>query len=130
MSVLNEKISSLRELVGGLSFNEVQDQKKIIESIMDTLEVFAEEIQRIDDFQITMQEQVNTIDEDLGALEDEVYEDEFEDELIEISCPHCEETISFSEDEINENDEVECPVCHKTFEVEWECDCDCCNDKE
>ena len=117
-----------------MNLKDVQDQNKIISGLVDALDVFAQEIERIDNFQIRMQEQVNTIDEDLGELEDEVYEDEFEDDLIEISCPHCEEIISFSENEINENDEVECPVCHKTFEVEWECDCecdcDCSNDKE
>lgn len=135
MSQLKEKVASLKELANSLSLNNSEEQSKLISSIIDTLDVFAEEIGRLDSNQVKMQEQVNTIDEDLGSLEDEVYENEnFEDELIEISCPHCDEIISFTEEEISEEDEVECPVCHKTFEVEWEyeCDCDCddCNDKK
>ena len=133
MSLLKEKVAFLRGLAKGMELNEGKNQGEIINSIIDALDEFAEEVDRINNFQTKMQDQVNIIDEDLGALEDEVYDDELEDEPIEISCPHCEEMISFSEDEISEDGEVECPVCHKAFEVEWECECsDCkdCTDKE
>lgn len=135
MSVLKEKVAYLKGLISGIDLNDVQNQHKVLNGVIEALDEFAEEVERLDYMQTRMQEQVDTIDEDLGAMEDEFYEGEEEDdEIIDITCPHCEETISFSEAELSESDEVECPVCHKTFEIEWDCDCGCgcedCNDDE
>lgn len=127
MSVLKEKVAYLRGMVNGLDLSDGKDQGKMINAIIDTLDIFAEEFSRLQEMHLTMQEQVNIIDEDLGILEDEVYEEDFDDELIEAICPHCDETVTFLEEEVSEDDEVECPHCHKTFEIEWECDegCSC-----
>jgi len=133
MSILKEKVSYLKGLMNGLDLEEVENQKKFFNSILETLDEFSEEIERIDSMQAGLKDQVDAIDEDLGTLEDEIYEDG-EDESIDITCPHCNETISFTGEELSENEEVECPVCHKTFEIEWECDCGCecedCNHEE
>jgi DNA repair exonuclease SbcCD ATPase subunit len=127
MSALTEKTAYLKGLLSGVNLEDVNDRKKMLNALIETLEEFAQEIERIDVMQANMQEQVNAIDEDLGTIEDEMYdEDDFEDE-IEIACPHCEEIIAFTDDDINENDEVTCPVCGKVFEVEWECDCGGCD---
>lgn len=125
MSVLKEKVAYLKGMISGLNLEDGKDQSKILNAIIDSLDVFADEFQRLEEMQINIQEQVNIIDEDLGTLEDEIYEEEYEEELIEAVCPHCEETVTFFEDEINEDDEVECTKCHKTFEIEWECDEGC-----
>lgn len=131
MSDLTVRVASLKEMINGLSAEGSKEQDKIITSIVDILEEVVEEINRIDKFQIKIQDQVNTIDEDLEVLENEVYEDtHYGCELIETTCPHCEENISFTEEEISEDDEVECPLCHKILKVEWECDCDCDDCKE
>jgi len=124
MAVLKEKVAYLKGMVSGLNLEDGKDQSKIINAMIDTLDAFAEEFARLEEMHISMQEQVNIIDEDLGTLEDEIYEDEYEDELIEAICPHCEQMVTFHEDEISEEDEVECSHCHKAFEIEWECDCD------
>lgn len=125
MSVLTEKVAYLRGLAKGLNIDNGSEQNKIINAIIDALDEFAEEFDRMDDLQAKMQEEIDIIDEDLGNLEEEVYEGEYDDDLIEVSCPNCNEIITFSEDEIDDNNEVECPVCHKNFEIEWECDCEC-----
>ncbi|MGE5473590.1 MAG: CD1247 N-terminal domain-containing protein [Ignavibacteriales bacterium] len=126
MSVLKEKVAYLKGMANGLNLEDGKDQSKIVNAIIDVLDIFAEEFTRLEELHNNMQEQVNIIDEDLGTLEDEIYEEEdYEEDLIEAVCPHCEETVTFFEDEINEDDEVECPKCHKTFEIEWECDEDC-----
>lgn len=127
MSVLKEKVAYLKGLISGIDFSEVKNQQKVFTGLVEALDEFAEEVERLEYIQSRMQEQVDTIDEDLGAMEDEFYEDEEddEDEMIDVTCPHCDETISFSAFELSEKDEVECPVCNQTFEIDWECDCDC-----
>lgn len=129
MSELKDKVAHLKEMAGGLKVGESQEYGNLLNSIIEALDVLTGEVEKLDSQQVKMQEQVNTIDEDLGTLEEEVYDSEdYDGELIEITCPHCEEVISFTEDAISEEGEVECPDCHKTFEVEWECDCDDCSD--
>ncbi|MGE5328818.1 MAG: CD1247 N-terminal domain-containing protein [Deltaproteobacteria bacterium] len=129
MSVLKEKVAYLRGMVNGLNLEDGKDQGKIINAIIDALDVFSDEFARLEEMHMDMQEQVDIIDEDLGALEEEIYEEDyqefFENSEIEAICPHCDKTVVFLEQEISEDDEVECPHCHKTFEIEWECGEDC-----
>jgi len=125
MSVLKEKVAYLKGMANGINLEEGKDQSKIINAIIDALDAFTNEIARLEEMNMNIQEQVNIIDEDLGALEDEIYEEDCEEDMVEVVCPHCEETVNFFEDEISEDNEVECPKCHKTFEIEWECDEDC-----
>lgn len=121
---LRNKVSQLKDLVKSLDLNNEEDKNKIINGIIEVLDEFALQIEKLDTRQVRIQQQVNNIDEDLSALEEEIYE--YRDEPIEISCPHCNEIITFSEHEIDEDGEVECPICNRTFEVEWECDCEDC----
>lgn len=135
MSELKEKVAYLRGMANGLNLSDGNDQGKMINALIDVLNDFADEFDRLESMHISMQEQVNVIDEDLGDLEDEIYENEFDDDFIEVACPHCEKDITFVEDEIDNKEEVECPFCHKTFEIEWEfedeheCGCDDCKGK-
>ncbi len=128
MSVLKERVAYLKKLADDLNVDENDDHSKLLSSIIDTLDEFADEIERLGSFQMKMQEQVDIIDEDLGVLEEEVFEG-YEEDLLEACCPHCEEIVSFSEDEITEDDNVECPACHKMFVIEWESDHEDMTDK-
>lgn len=135
MSELKEKVAYLRGMSNGLKLSDEKDQGKMINAIIDTLNDFADEFDRLEAMHMSMQEQVNVIDEDLGNLEDEIYENEYDDDFIEVVCPHCDKDITFVEGEIENEEEVECPFCGKTFEIEWEyeedcgCGCDDCKDK-
>ena len=79
---------------------------------------------------------VEELDEDLGDVEEFVYEcfddddcdcccddddcDCCDDDCIEVTCPACEEAVCIGLDEIDEAGEVECPCCGAVLEFEIE----------
>ncbi|MBQ5885019.1 MAG: hypothetical protein IIW79_01225, partial [Clostridia bacterium] len=73
--------------------------------------------------------------EDLGAVEEDLYDDEDEDDcdcccgdedFYEVECPACHETICLDEDMLCEG-EIECPNCGTDLEFDFD-ECDCCGD--
>jgi len=89
---------------------------------------------------------LDEIDEDLGALEEEFYGDECDgdcecgcedecddDELYEVTCPACGDSIYVNEDMLDEGF-IHCPNCNEKLEFDFECDecdgdCECgCED--
>ena len=109
------------------------------------MDVLSDVALSVEDLEATVQEmgeQVDTIDEDLDALETDYYDeyDEYDDddcdcgccddEFYDVTCPNCNE--EFAVDEVTLLDGgVDCPLCgkHLEFDIE-ECDddCDCCCD--
>ena len=105
--------------------------------------------QSISDLETTMedtQEYVESIDEDLGELEEDFYDDnceyddiddddyDFDDEydyeydddefdfndedFIEVDCPNCHETVYIDEDFVDDKGKTECPNCKATIELD------------
>lgn len=107
---LKEKIAYLRGLASGLDLDETGKEGKMFATIMDVLEEMAQAIEDLASDQDDLEQYIEAVDEDLGDLEDEVYEDE-EDE-----CDCCEE----DEDEFEEGSfvEVQCPKCHDIVRFE------------
>ena len=62
------------------------------------------------------------LDEDLGAVEEEVYGDCdcCDDDCIEAVCPACDAEICIEFDDIDEDGKVECPACGEILEFEIE----------
>lgn len=124
MRNLKERVAYLHGLTQGLNVNEHSSEGKVLLNIIDVLEVFADEIQTVNLAQMELEEYVESIDEDLSDIEDQIYEedDEYEDDLyeealdddmIEMSCPACHELVTFESDILNEADDIEvtCPYC-------------------
>ena len=75
---------------------------------------------------------IEEIDEDLGMLEEDYYEDGgcdcddedcgCDDDFVEVECPECGETVCL--DDSIDFDHVICPACG----AEFSCVCDCCDD--
>ena len=135
-----EKISYIKGLAEGLDLDVKTKEGKILSAIIDLLGDMTEEICEIEESLDEMTEQLDAVDEDLSSLEDVVYEDECDgdcdccdDEVYEIQCPNCHDTIYLDEDMLCE-DGMECPNCGTPLEFDFDCDCDCgceeCSDKE
>ena len=116
----------------------------MIIGILDVLNEMAMVIEDINDEQFEMQELIDEIDEDLGSLEEEFYEDcdcdcdcgccddecdcDCDDsEFFEMECPNCGDTICFEDSELF-NDGVVCPSCGE--EIDFDCDCEDCDCQE
>ena len=144
---LTEKVAYLKGLVEGLGIDETTSQGKVTKAVVDILNDMALSIADLDECATELYEEVEALDEDLGNLEDDFYEefeeDEYDDEeededddcdcdcccdeIYEVECPNCHEEICI-DGEILDMGSIDCPNCgeHLTFEIEEEdCDCDC-----
>lgn len=134
MGNLKEQVAYLHGLTKGLNLTESSAEGKMLLKIVDVLDDVAEEMQSMTIAQDDLETYVETIDEDLTDLEDEVYADEYEegepeevdeyeiitdddtDEYVEVACPVCKEEVTFEASILDEKDalEVTCPYCGGT----------------
>lgn len=132
---LTEKVAYLKGLMEGLDRND-----KVIALIADILGDMAHEIEEIQCDIEDIEDVVDTLDEDLGEIESDFYEmdeddddcdfdecccdDEDDDEelfddeeLYEVTCPTCSDTICLNEAMIEEGS-ISCPNCGELLEFD------------
>lgn len=116
MGKMKERVAYLQGLTQGLDIGGQSSEGKLLINIIDVLGEIAEEITNMHMVQEDLETYVENMDEDLSDLEEEVYEDVADDDLIEVKCPTCNETVSFESDILHDDDEVEvsCPHCGDT----------------
>ena len=125
MGNIKERVAYLQGLTQGLNVNERSAEGKLLINIIDVLDDMAEEFSNIQMVQEDLETYVESMDDDLTDLEDEVYEDIDNEELVEVQCPSCHETVSFESSLLESDDdlEVSCPHCgdivyDSTLEIE------------
>ena len=140
---INENAAYLKGLAEGLGIGESKEGQ-IINKLIELASDMADKIGALEAECAELREYIEEIDEDLGAVEDDLYlsDDEEEDEdddfecdedddgFYEMECPSCGEQICF--DDSLEVDELVCPACGaKVSDIEI-CDgnCDECDDNE
>ena len=115
MQELRQKVAYLQGLVKGLNVTDQTPEGKVLTGVVDVLQDIANELHDMDLAQTDLENYVESIDEDLADLEEEVYDADLaeDDELVEVECPACHETVMFEADVLNEDDviEVTCPNC-------------------
>ena len=143
MMTVTEKVAYLKGLVEGLDFDKDDKETKVINAVLDVLEDLALAVSDLDDEMALVTEQLDEVDEDLAELEDIFYDEcddcdcdcddccDCDEDMYEVECPSCGEVIYF-DGEIIEDGEAECPNCGESleFDLEFDCDCDCCEDEE
>lgn len=141
MKHLYEEVAYLKGLAEGLEISKETKEGKIIHKIVETLEIFADSIVTLEEEQTDLVEYVESIDEDLADIEDDLYdedeidEDEEDDEgisFIEMECPNCSDLVEIDEDLLYDDElDIVCPNCQEIIlssEDEDECSC-CCEDE-
>ena len=134
-----EKVAYLKGLAEGLGVDGSTKEGKVLGVIIDLLDDIVLTLSDVTDGFEVMEEQLESIDEDLDDLMEEVYgEDEdgcgcghahhgtaFEGELYEVTCPSCDDTVCVDEDMLDEG-EINCPGCGELleFDLEGELECD------
>ena len=124
MRNLKEKVAYLHGLTQGLNVNEHSSEGKILLNVIDVLDYFADEVQNVNLAQVELEDYIESIDEDLTDLEDQIYEefdyeteednyDEDQDNMVEVACPKCHELVTFESGILDEDEDIEvtCPYC-------------------
>lgn len=123
---LTEKVAYLRGLAEGLGLDAENKETKIINAIIDLLDDLTLTVADNEDELALITEQLDAVDEDLDALESYVYDDECEcdcgsddfdeDDLYELECPNCKETVCFDSSIFDSEEPLTCPACGEVFE--------------
>lgn len=135
---LTEKISYIKGLAEGLQLNSDDKQTKVIMAIVDLLDDMALTVSDLEDECAELGEQIDAVDEDLAAIEDDFYDDCDDDEcccdecaepdFYEVECPACHEQIYIDQDML-EDGRMDCPSCGTELEFDLD-SCDCCDDED
>lgn len=122
MGNLKSRVAYLQGLVAGLDLQEDDRQGKVLSGIVDVLGEFASTVDRLQTAHENLEDYVESLDEDLYALESEIYhdtEDAGQEGDIEIECPACHETVSVDPEVLEDEDAaaITCPNCGEEVEV-------------
>ena len=145
---ITENAAYLKGLFEGYELDKSTKEGKIISEMLSLMCDMADKIAALEADNKELHEYVEELDQDLGAVEEDLYFDDDEDyddyddlnddedyegedcEYYELECPSCGEIICF--DDSLSTDEITCPACgEKITDIEI-CDgnCDECDDEE
>lgn len=119
---VTEKVAYLKGLASGLALDENDKNVKVINAIIDTLDEMAEAMSELELDVVDISDQVDAVDEDLAEVEDYLFEpdDDDDDELYEVKCPECNQTMVVSLDMLDSS--IECPNCGASLHLDVEDD--------
>ena len=110
---VSEKAAYIKGLIEGMKIDTSDGEGKVISAMADLLEDLSLSVLDLEDETATLNDYVEEIDEDLGAVEEELYCDcdccgDDDDECYEVACPSCHDAIYLGDDMIEEG-RLECP---------------------
>ena len=125
---ITEKVSYIKGLAEGLSLDQTTKEGKLLTAIIDALDNIAHQVDEIDMDLADLTDAVSDIDEAVADLEDDFYGDghddecgcgceDDEDDLYEITCPKCNNTVTVDFDVIASG-EILCPNCGESLEFD------------
>ncbi|MGE5543853.1 MAG: CD1247 N-terminal domain-containing protein [Bacillota bacterium] len=118
MKKLSEKISFLQGLSEGMNVMDNEPHGKLIIEMLDVMSDMVDYIDELrsefEDFKIY----VETIDNDLLDLEQDMYGED-DDDFIEVTCDNCGEDVYFDASCLDDDDVIEviCPKCNEVVYV-------------
>ena len=128
MSNLSDRVSYLQGLAEGLKLDTEKNEGKLIEKILELLTDITAEMESLREDHDDLSSYVEAVDNDLSDLEDVVlgdddededYDDEDEDDeeeddgLVEYTCPHCGEEMTFEVESFDFDEDYRGPNCHQ-----------------
>lgn len=125
---ITEKTAYLKGLCEGLGIDAEKPEGKMINEIIKVLDEIALDLADLDERCETLNDYIEEIDEDLGEVEEYIFDDDDDeddedddDDFYEIVCPSCGETVCF--DASVDPDNMICPACNEKIECSGDCDC-------
>ena len=137
---LNERAAYVQGLFEGYGIDSKEKEGRILSEMLTLISDMADKISVLEGECAELRDYIEELDEDLGFVEETIFETEDEegegeedlvseedDGFYEVECPSCGETVYF--DDTLDTDSLVCPACGETvmdFELcDGECDGDC-----
>jgi len=139
---ITEKAAYVKGLFDGYELDAASKEGKIIGEMLTLISDMADKIAALEADNKELHEYVEELDQDLGAVEEDLYFDESEEyddfdededcdgEFFEMECPSCGEIVCFDETLVGQD--ITCPACGESITDIEICDgnCDECDDEE
>lgn len=144
---INERAAYVQGLFEGYGIDSKEKEGRILSEMLSLISDMADKITALESECGELRDYIEELDEDLGFVEETVFEteedgeeeltSEEDDGFYEVECPSCGETVYF--DDSLESDSLVCPACGEKvmdFDVcdeDCECcdgDCECCKGEE
>lgn len=135
---ITERAAYIKGLAEGLGIDDSTKEGKIIGALIGAIDDMALTITDLEAELDELRELTDIIDEDLGSLEEDVYgedgechcgddscgcedsdEDYFDEDLYEVCCPTCGDTVCIDSDMLEEG-QTTCPNCGELLEFDLE----------
>lgn len=127
MHDLKSQVAYLHGLVEGMNLSDDSSEGRAINAIVNVLDEVTEAIEHLHTNHNNLEHILDSMDEDIAQLEEEVFEEELEmdDQLeddeddefdfVEVDCPQCKEVVCFESDLLDEDGHLEilCPNCEE-----------------
>lgn len=118
MILLEKVLNLLANIEKKVDSSQSEDKTTILE-LINVLKIVSNELSELKNSYEELDQYINSIDEDLGAIEamvtneEEFEEDSFsEDEFIQQQCSNCKEVIYIDKEIYGDRDNFDCPNCH------------------
>lgn len=127
---ITEKAAYIRGLVEGLDIDKDTKENKIIAALVDIIDDMALTVADLEDTTAELYDYVEELDMDLGAVEEDLYGEDEENECncddvhYKTECPNCGEEIILDDEMMNE-ESFECPHCGEKIDFSDDEECDC-----
>ena len=109
---LIEKIGYLKGLADGVDLDKTTKEGKIIAALLDVVDLLANRVIELEQDVEELNDYCEELDEDLGDVEELLYDDDDEDELCDGDCEGCDGCDEYDPEDTYE---VECPTCHEVI---------------
>ena len=133
---LNERAAYVQGLFEGYGIDSKEKEGRILSEMLSLISDMADKIGALESECAELRDYIEELDEDLGFVEETVFETEEDEEegaddlvseeddgFYEVECPSCGETVYF--DDSLDTDSLVCPACgEKVMDFEL-CDGDC-----
>lgn len=146
---ITERAAYIKGLAEGLGIDDSTKEGKVINALIGALEDMALTVADLEAELEELSEQVDTIDEDLGNLEEDCYgedecdddcscgchncddedDEEFDEDIYEVCCPTCGDTVCIDSDMLEEG-QTTCPNCGELLEFDLEDEVEDASDKK
>lgn len=129
---LMEKVAYLKGMVDMAEFDPAAKETKVLRALIDAVDEIAQTVAELVEANSQMCEVIESLDEDLTEVENDLYGEDDEDEddydydedddseeedIYEVTCPSCGETFDVDEAMLDEG-EINCPACGELLEFD------------